>query len=112
MPARVARASVEKAMDFFSAAQLFGMISAPGNFLILMLIIGLALSATRYRRTGRWIIFAAAASLAILLVLPVGSWAMAPLENRFPQPRLPDHIDGILVLSGGENPAVFARRGP
>ena len=98
-------------MDFFSAAQLFGMVSAPGNFLILMLVLGFALSATRFRRTGRWITFAAAASLAILLVLPVSYWAMSPLENRFPHPRLPDRVDGILVLSGGENPAVFARRG-
>ena len=98
-------------MDFFSAAQLFGTLSAPGNFLILMLVIGLALGATRYRRTGRWITFATAAALAILLVFPVGSWAMSPLENRFPRPRLPDHVDGILVLSGGENPELFARRG-
>ena len=98
-------------MDFYSAAQLFGTLSAPGNFLIPMLVFGLTLSATRYRRTGRWITFAAAASLAILLVLPVGYWAMEPLEDRFPQPRLPDRVDGILVLSGGENPALFGTRG-
>jgi uncharacterized SAM-binding protein YcdF (DUF218 family) len=98
-------------MDFYSAAQLFGSISAPGNFLILTLIIGLALSATRFRRAGRRITLAAAAVLAILLVFPVAYWAMAPLEDRFPRPRLPDHVDGILVLSGGENPALFAIRG-
>src|SRR6202140_4162588 len=98
-------------MDFYSAAQLFGTISAPGNFLILMLLIGFALSATRYRRTGRRIVFVTAATLAILLVFPVGSWVSSPLENRFPRPRLPDQVDGILVLSGGENPELFARRG-
>src|SRR6266550_1999560 len=100
-----------KAMDFFSAAKLFGTLSAPGNFLILMLVIGLALGATRYRRAGRRITLAAAAALAILLVFPVGAWVMSPLENRFPRPRLPDHVDGILVLSGGENVALFAIRG-
>jgi uncharacterized SAM-binding protein YcdF (DUF218 family) len=98
-------------MDFFSVSKLFGTVSAPGNFLILMLVFGLTLSVTRYRRTGRWVTFAAAASLTILLVLPVGYWAMAPLEDRFPRPRLPDRVDGILVLSGGENPALFATRG-
>jgi hypothetical protein len=75
-------------MDFFSAAQVFGTLSAPGNFLILMLVIGLALGATRYRRAGRRITLAAAAALAILLVFPVGAWVMSPLENRFPRPQL------------------------
>lgn len=98
-------------MDFFATSKLFGVIIAPGNFIILMLIVGLAISATRYRRTGRWITFVTAASLVVLLVFPVGGWAMSPLENRFPRPQLPDHVDGILVLSGGENPDLFEIRG-
>ena len=98
-------------MDFFTASKFFGAIIAPGNFVILTLMIGLALSTTRYRRTGRWITFVTAASLVVLLVFPVGSWVMSPLENRFPRPQLPDHVDGILVLSGGENPELFAMRG-
>ena len=36
---------------------------------------------------------------------------MSPLEIRFPRPRLPDRVDGILVLSGGENPQLFAIHG-
>lgn len=98
-------------MDFFNAAQVFGVISAPGNFLIMMLIVGLVIGETRYRRLGRRITLVTAVVLAILLVFPVGYWVMSPLENRFPRPPLPGHIDGILVLSGGENPDVFAVRG-
>ena len=98
-------------MDFFAASKLFGAIIAPGNFIILMLTIGLALGATRYRRTGRWITLVTATALVVLLVFPVGGWVMSPLENRFPRPQLPDHVDGILVLSGGESPDLFETRG-
>jgi uncharacterized SAM-binding protein YcdF (DUF218 family) len=98
-------------MDFFTASKFFGAIIAPGNFIILTLLIGLALSTTRYRRTGRWITTVTAAMIFVLLVFPLGGWAMAPLENRFPRPPLPNHVDGILVLSGGESPDLFAYRG-
>src|SRR6266852_6773095 len=98
-------------MDFFAASKLFGAIIAPGNFIILMLTIGLMLSATRYRRMGGWITLVTATALVVLLVFPVGGWVMSPLENRFPRPPLPDHVDGILVLSGGESPDLFETRG-
>jgi uncharacterized SAM-binding protein YcdF (DUF218 family) len=98
-------------MDFSTASTLFGVLSAPGNFLILVLVIGLTLSTTRYRRTGRWITFITATSLFILLVLPLGAWVTSPLENRFPRPPLPDHVEGLLVLGGGENRELFALRG-
>jgi uncharacterized SAM-binding protein YcdF (DUF218 family) len=98
-------------MDFFTASKLFGAIIAPGNFVILALIIGLALSTTRYRRTGWWITFVTAAALVVLLVFPVGAWVTSPLENRFPRPHLLRHVEGILVLSGGENPRLFGIRG-
>ena len=98
-------------MDSFTASKFFGAIIAPGNFVVLTLIVGLSLSTTRYRRTGQWITFVTAASLFALLVFPVGAWVTSPLENRFPRPPLPDHVEGILVLSGGENLDVFAVRG-
>jgi uncharacterized SAM-binding protein YcdF (DUF218 family) len=98
-------------MDFFTASKFFEVIIAPGNFIILTLMVGLALSTTRYRRTGRWITLVTAAMLVTLLLFPVGSWVMSPLENRFPRPPLPDHVDGILVLSGGERPDLFETRG-
>ena len=98
-------------MDFFTASKFFGAIIAPGNFIILTLLVGLALSTTRYNRMGRWITIVTAASLFVLLIFPLGGWAMSPLENRFPRPPLPDHVEGILVLGGGENPELFAFRG-
>ena len=35
-----------------------------------------------------------------VMVLPLGEWASAPLEHRFPQPELPQRVDGIIVLGG------------
>ncbi len=40
----------------------------------------------------------------ILLSYPVSDYLMHPLETRFSKPEvLPDSIDGIIVLGGGEN---------
>jgi len=37
-------------------------------------------------------------------LFPVGEWLLYPLEIRFSaNPKLPDRIDGIIVLSGSEN---------
>jgi len=39
--------------------------------------------------------------LALCTVLPIGVWAMRPLEGRFPAvPDLPEHVDGIILLGG------------
>jgi len=51
------------------------------------------------------------ATTRFLLVIPVGGRVMSPLENRFPRPPLPGHVEGIFVLSGGESPDLFAFRG-
>src|SRR6185437_12485680 len=39
--------------------------------------------------------------LTVCSVLPVGVWAMRPLEGRFPPVTdLPEHIDGVILLGG------------
>jgi uncharacterized SAM-binding protein YcdF (DUF218 family) len=96
---------------FFVASKLFGALITGGNFIIVLLVIGVTLSLTRYRRLGRSITLTTVATSLIILVFPIGSWATAPLENRFARPVLPNQVDGILVLGGGENPELFQRRG-
>lgn len=47
-----------------------------------------------------------------LAFLPLGSWLMTPLENRFPPPEpAPEQIDGIVVLGGAESIQLTAARG-
>jgi uncharacterized SAM-binding protein YcdF (DUF218 family) len=98
-------------MDFFSFSKLFETLLTGGNFFVILLVVGLLLTQTPLKRLGRRITFATAVFALILFLLPIGSWSMAPLENRFARQGLPEHVDGILVLSGGENPALFQRRG-
>ena len=49
--------------------------------------------------------------LLILALFPIGTVLLRPLENRFPDPGLPDQVDGIIVLGGGQNMAVTRTRG-
>lgn len=94
----------------FVASKLFWAAMAPGNLLLLLLLAGLAAMALGRRRGFR---LAVAAALALLTaaVLPVGQWAVAPLEARFPQPVVPSHIDGIIVLGGAVEPAITRAHG-
>jgi len=98
-------------MDFFTASKLFWTVAAPGNFLLLMLCTGFAISVTRYRRAGLSASGFATVALLIIAILPFGSWAIVPLENRFPRPAWPTRLAGVLVLGGGEDPNLFSTRG-
>src|SRR5436305_3079311 len=84
----------------------------PSNFLLLLGLIGLL---GLWRRPRAWAKSLLALSLGLMLlvtVLPVGSWLMAPLEGRFPRPAgYPDHVDGVVILGGGERSDITAARG-
>lgn len=106
-------------MDFFNASKFFGTVLQAGNLFAIALIVILAICATSKRTLIRNSAIAGAVIVAMLLLLPLGSWALSPLERRFPRPELPRSADGILVLGGGaENPerflalAALARRFP
>ncbi|NHO20659.1 YdcF family protein [Acetobacter oeni] len=82
----------------FLIGKLLTIAMLPTAFLIETLLLGLIF----YRfRSGRFLIMAAASGLAICLVFPVDQWAIRPLDDRFPQVKMPPaHIDGIIVLGG------------
>jgi len=48
--------------------------------------------------------------MVAMSILPIGSWALTPLENRFPY-NPPEHIDGIVLLGGDEEPETSETRG-
>lgn len=48
---------------------------------------------------------------ALMLVFPLGQWALEPLENLYTKSLLPDTVDGIVVLTGDENPQISEARG-
>ncbi|HYC04781.1 MAG TPA: YdcF family protein [Azospirillaceae bacterium] len=98
-------------MSFLLSKLLWGL-AAPGNLLLLLLVIGLGLLAWGKRRAGWALSGGAAALLVVAAVLPVGGWLARPLEQRFAAPDpLPERVDGIIVLGGGVDPLASAESG-
>ncbi|WP_431856402.1 YdcF family protein [Azospirillum sp.] len=99
-------------MTFILSKVLWGIVQ-PGNALALLLAFGAALLFSRRdsrRRAGRRIVAAAALGFFILTTLPVGTWVIRPLEDRFAKPALPNRVDGIIILGGALNPPLSAER--
>ena len=93
-------------MDFYQASRFFGPVIQPGNLLAIVTIAIFVIGATSRRALIRYSAIAGAVIVATVLLLPVGPWALSPLERRFPQPELPGSVDGILVLGGGSENSV------
>ncbi len=75
-----------------------------------LLSYGLVLGVLAFRHAlARRLLRSCALGLALLLLSPLGDWAIRPLETRFPAPVLPASVDGILVLAGAELAAGSAR---
>jgi uncharacterized SAM-binding protein YcdF (DUF218 family) len=49
--------------------------------------------------------------MTLVMFTPLDYWLWMPLENRFPLPLPPACVEGLVVLSGGEEPSESARRG-
>ena len=98
-------------MAFVLSKLLWALVS-PGSLLTFMLIGGLALGLSSrpvLAKTGKTLCFATAFCLGMITVLPVGSWALSPLESRFTFAP-PDHVDGIIIIGGDEQKEITAAR--
>jgi uncharacterized SAM-binding protein YcdF (DUF218 family) len=99
----------------FTLSKLLFLIARPGNLLVLILLLGAALlwhRSWKGRRLGRGIVTAAALAAFAAAALPLGEYALRPLENRFPVPhQLPQKIDGIVVLGAAVKPVITSARG-
>jgi uncharacterized SAM-binding protein YcdF (DUF218 family) len=95
----------------FVVSKLAWLVLTPGNFLLLLLLAGILL-AWRRLRLGRMLIGLATVGFLACAILPLGIWAAAPLENRFPLPQpMPERVDGIVVLGGSIEGVISAARG-
>ncbi len=86
---------------FFILSKTVALLLLPSNFLLLLALVGLVLTATRFRRTGWRLTVASLLLLVIAGVSPLGALLLHQLETRFPPwdaSRGPP--DGIIVLGG------------
>lgn len=95
---------------FFTISKLFWMLAAPSHWLgALVLACALCLVLGRVR-IARVLALLAALLLLVAGVLPVNSYILRDLENRYPRPAWPAHVDGILILGAGYNTHVLRAR--
>jgi len=92
---------------FFILSKTVAFFLLPSNFLIAIGFIGLVLTVTRFKRTGRWIALTSFILLALVGFSPLGNLLAHQLESRFP-PWDPSHgaPDGIVVLGGVISPQL------
>lgn len=84
----------------------------PGHLLLLLFVAGWVLALFEgTRRLGLWCGGLATVTLVVIALLPVGAMLLRTLENRFPDPGPLAHVDGIIVLGGGQNAGVTVDRG-
>jgi len=96
---------------FFYISKIVWFCLQPSSLLLILLIAGAALLFTRHQKTGRRLVVVAAALLLVGGLLPLSSWLILPLEDRFPRADLSGaQVDGIVVLGGAEDARVSTAR--
>lgn len=94
-----------------SLNMLVGTLTAPSTILCLMFATGCMWLVVSRRRHGLSLIVAGTVALVAIGILPISSLMVIPLEDRFPAPVLPAHVDGIVVLGGSISPKLSLARG-
>jgi uncharacterized SAM-binding protein YcdF (DUF218 family) len=97
---------------FFSLSKILWFVVSPQNLFFLLLVLSVILLWTPWKRMGKtlasWLVVAG----MLIAVVPIGSWVLWHLENRFPvMSTLPDKIDGIIIAGGIIDPGTSAARG-
>lgn len=96
---------------FFSVSKVAWMFLQPSSLLLILLIAGAALLFTRYQRLGRGFVVTGTVLFLVLGLLPVCNLLQLPLDERFARADISRGVDGIIVLGGGEEPAIAKVRG-
>ncbi len=94
---------------FFLLSKVFWTAARPGNFLILVAVLGLLLVWWRRRRIGMVLVSCGIGGLVAVALLPLDQAPLWLLEQRFPTVRtFPERVDGIIVLGGAVSPLLTA----
>jgi uncharacterized SAM-binding protein YcdF (DUF218 family) len=94
----------------FVVSKVVSLLVSPTALLVELAFLGWLLG--RRRRAGRLLLTLGVGGLTVCLLLPVDSWAIRPLEDRFPVVAvLPAYVDGIVVLGGSIDDLTSLDRG-
>jgi uncharacterized SAM-binding protein YcdF (DUF218 family) len=86
---------------FFILSKLFWHLAAPSHVLALLILATALCLVLRWRR-GAWISGLLTISLLLAVgVSPLPVMAVRALENQYPRPPWPAHVDGVLMLGAG-----------
>jgi uncharacterized SAM-binding protein YcdF (DUF218 family) len=96
---------------FFALSKIFWLLAAPSHMLGLLVLAAGILALAGRVRAARWFAVAAALLLVVAGILPLHVWLTRSLEDRYPRPAWPAHVDGILMLGAGFDTAILKVRG-
>jgi uncharacterized SAM-binding protein YcdF (DUF218 family) len=96
---------------FFVISKILGFFALPSNDMLAVGLIGLVLMRTKSSaRAGRRLLAAAIVLLLAFGLLPLGTWLIVPLEERFPPwDAMRGAPDGIVVMGGAIEPEYAGR---
>lgn len=93
-------------------SELSWLLLQPSSLIVLAFLLSALTLVFGWLRAGRTLLFVALGGLLVPALLPLGPLLARPLEERLPMPtRLPESIDGILVLGGAVLWQVSEARG-
>ncbi len=97
---------------FWILSKLLWSLASPDKVVLILLFAGTVLIWTRRQKLGRWLVSMSAGVFLVFTLLPINTFLLKPLEERFPAlTELPANISGIIVLSGAEKPVISSTRG-
>jgi len=92
---------------FFIASKIVWALLSPASLIVMLGVSAWIALAAGWQKLSRRLLAICALLLLVIGFLPVGEWAIAPLEKRFlTNPALPQSVDGIVVLGGFISPQL------
>jgi hypothetical protein len=96
---------------FFAISKLFWVLAAPSHWLGLLILACTLCLLLRWLRAARFLALAAVLLLLVAGMVPLHLYIIRALEDQYPRPGWPGHVDGILILGGGYDTSVLRARG-